>query len=164
MTLFGSPNRGTQRRNQRVETNSVRGLSLRKMNLNELEEFSVVTFAYDAEKPGFPKRGLQPPNPNLYDANPLIVVTDIKRDKKLKLLMYGMNVNYVFSLVDRGKMIVAVRNEKNVNTQIYDRAIHCYRFDRIKSSLYSPRNLTLDPEILNSMGNWKLARDRKQFE
>ena len=164
MPIFGNPNQSTQRRNRRVETNSVLGLSLRKMNLNQLEEFSVITFAYEAEKPGFPKRGLQPPNPNLYDANPLIVVTDIKRDKRGKILLYGMNVNYVFSLVDRGKMIVAVRNESNVNTNIYDRAIHCYRLDRIKSSLYSPRNLTLDPEILNSMGNWKLTRDRKLFE
>ena len=102
---FDEPNDSTERRIENVNRNTP-GLGLRRVNLNELQEFDVVTFEYEAETPGFPKKGIQPPNPNLYDANPLVILTEIKKDKKGRHILYGMNANYLMNKFARGKLIL----------------------------------------------------------
>ena len=155
---FDDINESTERRIKNVDGNTP-GLGLVRVNLPELEEFDVITFSYKAESPGFPKKGIQPPNPNLYDANPLIVLTEVKMVNG-KRIIYGMNANYLMNRIARGKLILANRREKYVSKSLYERMIHAYRLDRIKSNLYRPRNVVLDKDLLTSLGNWKQVEKR----
>jgi hypothetical protein len=136
------------------------------VNLSQLKEFDVVTFAYEADKPGFPKPGMQPPNPYLYDANPLIVLTDIRMIKG-KHLLYGLNANYLMTKFARGRLILSFREGSTgttgnayINKSVYDRTIHSYRLDRVKSELFKPRNVVVDRDLLTSMANWKQIKKK----
>ena len=163
MDIFGfsdSVNDSTERRISNVDANTP-GLGLKRINLANVEEFDVLAFAYKAESPGFPKPGISPPNPNIFDANPLIVVMSIKLVKG-RHIIYGLNVNYLMNRMDRGKLILSTRQGQAgnsgayINESIFDRTIHCYRLDRIKSELFKPRNVIVDIDLLTSMANWKL--------
>ncbi len=158
---FSSRNKSTDRRNQNIDSNRT-GLGLVKVNLPELKEFDVITFAYQAEESGVARKGMNPPNPNLYDANPMIVLTDWKRVNG-KMIIYGLNANYLFSKFAKGRLIFAMREERDVARPIYDRTIHAYRLDRVKSALYMPRDFLLDKDLLTSLANWKLAKKRSEF-
>ena len=115
----------------------------------------VVFFGYEAKTSGFPKEGLTPPFPDLYDALPLILVTQVARTKSSKLLVSGMNVNYLETRIDRGKVVLSLRFKAKIPSRLYRQMIHTYRVDRMKTPMFVVPDIIADPNIFNSFGEFK---------
>jgi len=126
-----------------------------------LEPGDAITFVYQAESPGFPKPGLSPLNENVYDANPFVVLTDVKRIKG-KVIVYGLNVNYLRSRMDRGKTVLSLRLDRSISKRNYVQMIHAYRLDRLQSSIYKAVNIISDKEILTTIPLWREVKQSLQ--
>lgn len=77
-------------------------------SLYELEEGCVVQFLYKAGSPGFPKSGLNPSNPNIYDASPLVYVSKTSRSKDNNIIITGANLYYLPSKIDKSKVVISI--------------------------------------------------------
>ena len=66
------------------ESDGVPGI--RPTSLTEVKPLDVLTFRYQAKGPG--RKG-----GNVYDEVPLIILTNMKTDKRNNILIYGMNTH-----------------------------------------------------------------------
>lgn len=116
----------------------------------------MVFFGYKAVESGFPVPGVTAPRIDLYDSLPLILITQISRVRSSgKILMSGMNINYLDSMFDRGKVILSIRMNAKIPSRLYRQMIHSYRLDRLKTPVFKSPSVTADAEILNTFGDFK---------
>ena len=127
--------------------------------LTELSSGDVCQFLYKADSPGVDKRhGI--PGSSLYDYAPLVYVTEIKRSKAGKIILYGCNLHYLDKRVDRNKVIISLNLLSRVPRSLHHQTIHAYRADRVKSKIYRSFDITRDKDISLTMPQWKHVESR----
>ena len=111
-------------------------------------------YLYKAESPGFPRKGLNPINPNVYDAASLVYVSKVHRSKDGKVLLTGANLHYLPGKVDKSKVIISINILDRVQTSLYQMCVHAYRADRVKSKIYKIMDAAVDSQILLTLPVW----------
>jgi len=121
-----------------------------EINYSELKGGEIVTFAYQAERPGLP--GTQ-----LYDAVPLIAVMSVKRSRKDgRVLIAGLNTHYLEDKFDRGRIIFSMRSGVTTfGKRLKNQMIHNYLTRNMRSPIYKLGNAVLDPALLESGAVWE---------
>lgn len=129
---------------------------IKKVQLGQVKPGLVIFFEYKAESSGFPKQGLNPPYPDMYDSLPLIVVTDVSRSKtNNKVLITGCNVNYLNTKFNKGRVVFSLKTSSRIPSKLYKQMVHAYRLDRIQTSLYEIPDVVVDPNVYNALGSFK---------
>ncbi len=122
-------------------------------SVSELSKGDVVQFLYKATSSGMkPKVGQ--PDINLYDAFPLVYLTDLKISKDRKALLYGCNIHYLPKTIDRGKLIIAVNVLNRIPASLHKQTIHAYRVDRVQSKFYRSIDVVRDKDVALTLPVW----------
>ena len=123
-------------------------VTMEKVALPDVNEESIYTFVYRAQRPGTTGRGWNLPTDS-YDATPLILPLSI--DKKHIL---GLNTHYLTLLPDRTKFIYKWRKEFEFNEGMIKLMIHRYRLDRISSPIFLCKDIFVDQKVLLTTARW----------
>jgi len=122
-------------------------------SVTDLGKGDVVQFLYKAHSSGMnPKVGH--PDKNLYDAFPLVDLTDLKRTKDRKTILYGCNLHYLPRVVDKNKVIIAINVLNRIPTSLHKQTIHAYRLDRVQSKFYKSIDVVKDKDIALTLPVW----------
>lgn len=142
----------------RRESNIARGIApfgFSESPISSLSEGDNITFIYDAERSGFNKKNRNYP---LYDLNPNIVLIKALRSRKSgKIIIYGLNVNYLDSKLERGRLILYSRTQAGINQRLFEKAIHCYSLSRVKSKIFKSNKTVSDLSLMRSAADWVRA-------
>jgi hypothetical protein len=117
---------------------------------NDVDPGTVLTFIYNAQKPGLK-------NTSLFDSNPEIVFLGLKKSEEGKLYVVGANAHYLERKVDRGKVILRLRTGTRLPSKLFPQMVHAYRLDKIISPVYRAIDVVADASILLSEAVWKSA-------
>lgn len=129
-----------------------------KKDLQELKPYDFISFLYEAKTPGVSK--VHNLDESLYDANPFLFLLRARRDNKTgKILVTGLNAHYLSFTTDKARVIASLRLNNRVNKRYYQKLIHTYRLDRIKSPLFKAVDVIADAYLLKSGADWTSVND-----
>lgn len=115
-----------------------------------LVDGELVTFSYKAERPGDRDRPR-------YDSAPVLMVLDLYR-KNDKLLMLGMNTNYLKRKQEKEIILLTTQDGEPVPLPLFDASVHQYRIDRLTSPLYRVKDFAVSDVVMKSVAAWKRIR------
>lgn len=121
-----------------------------KASWDNLVDGEIVTFSYKAERPGDRDRPR-------YDSAPVVLVLDLYR-KSNKLLMLGLNTNYLTRKDEKEIVLLTTRDGQPVPVPLFEQAIHQYRVERMTSPLYRVKDMAVDDVVMKSVAAWKSVR------
>ena len=117
---------------------------------DNLVDGELVTFSYKAERPGDRDRPR-------YDSAPVVLVLDLYR-KNNKLLMLGLNTNYLKRKREKEIILLTTQDEQPVPLPLFEASVHQYRVERMTSPIYRVKEMYVSDVVLRSVAAWKQLR------
>ena len=119
---------------------------------DNLIDGELVTFSYRAERPGDRDRPR-------YDSSPVVMVLDLYR-KNNKLLMLGLNTNYLTRKAEKDIILLTTQDGQPVPLPLFEASVHQYRVERMTSPIYRVKEMYVSDVVMRSVASWKSIRRR----